>query len=183
MARVKFVQKEDADPVIKELFEKLESNKAPIINLYRAVANSPKGGRNFIRLGNAILNPEILDPKLRELAILRVGNLLKSEYEFTKHVTIGKGAGVTMDQINILSDWKASEKYSEIERAVLQYTDEVTLNVKVSDATFSNLKRFFNDAQIVKLTMTIGYYGMVCRVLVPLEIELEPGEKAVAPVM
>jgi len=31
--------------------------------------------------------------------------------------------------------------------------------------------------------MTIGYYGMVCRLLVPLEIELEPGEKAAAPVM
>jgi len=183
MARVGFVQKEDADPVIKELFEKLEDNKAPIINLYRAVGNSPKVGRNFIRLGNAILNSEILNPKLRELAILRVGNLLKSEYEFTKHVTIGKGTGVTMDQINNLSDWKASKKFSEIERAVLQYTDEVTLNVKVSDATFNNLKSFFDDSQIVKLTMTIGYYGMVCRVLVPLEIELEPGEKAFAPVM
>ncbi len=183
MARVKLLEKEQADPVIKELFQKLEDNKAPIINLYRAVGNSPKVGRNFIRLGNAILNAEILDPKLRELAILRVGNLLKSEYEFTKHVVIGKVAGVTTDQINHLSDWKTSEKFTEIERAVLQYTDEVTLNVKVGDATFANLKRFFNDAQIVKLTMTIGYYGMVSRILVALEVELEPGEKAFDPVM
>jgi hypothetical protein len=73
MARVKLLEKDQADPVISEMFQKLEGNKSPIINLYKAVGNSPKVGRNFIRLGNSILNSEILDPKLRELAILRVG--------------------------------------------------------------------------------------------------------------
>ena len=182
MARVKLVEKEQADPIIKEMFQKLEDGKFPIINLYKAMANSPEVGRNFVRLGSTILNREILDPRLRELAILRVGNLLKSEYEFTKHVVIGKQAGVTMDQINELSKWKSSNKFTDIERTVLQYTDEVTLNVKVSDSTFADLKRFFDDAAIVKLTVTIGYYGMVSRILVALQIELEPGEKAFAPV-
>jgi alkylhydroperoxidase family enzyme len=182
MARVKLVEKEQADPLIKEMFQKLEDGKFPIINLYKAVANSPKVGRNFIRLGNTVLNPEILDPKLRELAILRVGNLLRSEYEFTKHVVIGKGTGITMEQINDLSNWKSSQKFTEIERAVLQYTDEMTLNVRVDDSTFANLKRFFEDPAIVKLTATIGYYGMVSRILVALQVELEPGEKAFAPV-
>jgi 4-carboxymuconolactone decarboxylase len=182
MARVRLVEKEQADPIIKELFQKLEDNKAPIINLYRAVGNSPRVGRNFIRLGNAVLSPELLDPKLRELAILRVGNLLQSEYEFTKHVVIGKEAGVSADQINELSKWEASKKFTDIERAVLQYTDEMTLKVKVSDSTFAELKRFIDDPAIVKLTATIGYYGMVSRILVALQIELEPGEKAFAPV-
>ena len=182
MARVKLVEKEQADPIIQEMFQKFEEQKLPIINLFKAMGNSPRVGRNFIRLGNAVLRPEILDPKLRELAILRVGNLLQSEYEFTKHVVIGKGVGVTGDQINELSKWKSSKKFSDIERAVLQYTDEMTLKVKVSDATFANLKRFFDDAAIVKLTVTIGYYGMVSRALVALEIELETGEEAFKPV-
>jgi 4-carboxymuconolactone decarboxylase len=182
MARVKLVEKEQADPIIKEMFQKFEEQKLPIINLFKAMGNSPRVGRNFIRLGNAVLRPEIIDPKLRELAILRVGNLLQSEYEFTKHVVIGKGVGVTDDQINELSKWESSKKFSDIERAVLQYTDEMTLKVKVSDATFANLKRFFDDAAIVKLTVTIGYYGMVSRALVALQIELEPGEEAFKPV-
>ena len=183
MARVRLLEKEQADPIFKEMFQKLEDGKFPIINLYKAMANSPKVGRNFIRLGNAILNSEILDPNLRELAILRVGNLLQSEYEFTKHVVIGKQTGVTPEQINELSRWESSKKFSDIERAVLQYTDELTLKVEVSDGTFANLKRFFDDAQIVKLTATIGYYGMVSRILVALQIELERGEKAFTPVM
>jgi 4-carboxymuconolactone decarboxylase len=182
MARVKLLEKDQADPIITEMFQKLENNKSPIINLYKAVGNSPKVGRNFIRLGNAVLNPEILDPRLRELAILRVGNLLRSEYEFTKHVVIGQNTGVTMEQINDLSNWKSSKNFSDIERAVLQYTDEMTLDVKVSDETFAGLKRFFDDAAIVKLTITIGYYGMVSRILVALQIELETGEEAFKPV-
>lgn len=181
MARVKLVEKDQADPAIKELFQKLEDQKIPLLNLFKAMGNCPKIGRNFVRLGNVILNPEFIDPKLRELAILRVGNLLKSEYEFTKHVTIGLEAGITKDQINELSNWTASKKFTDIERAVLRYTDEVTLNVKVSDSTFANVKSFFNDQAIVKLTATIGYYGMVSRILVALQIELEPGEKAFIP--
>jgi alkylhydroperoxidase family enzyme len=183
MARVKLVEKEQADPIIKEMFQKLEDGKFPILNLFKAIGNSPRVGRSFVRLGNSILSPEILDPKLRELAILRVGNILQSEYEFTKHVVIGKGTGITADQINELSKWKSSKKFTDIERAVLQYTDEMTLNVKVDDSTFASLKSFFNDAQIVKLTATISYYGMVSRVLVALQIELEPGEKAFVPVL
>lgn len=181
MARVKLVEKETADPIVKEVFQTLEDRKAPVLNVFKAVCNSPKVGRNFIRLGNSILNPELLDPKLRELAILRVGVLLRSEYEFTKHVVIAKAVGVTDDQINELSNWTSSKKFSEIEHAVLQYTDEMTLNVKVSDGTFANLKRFFDDPAIVKLTAAIGYYGMVSRILVALQIELEPGEKAFIP--
>jgi alkylhydroperoxidase family enzyme len=181
MARVKLVEKEQADPKIKELFQKLDDQKIPVLNLFKAVGNCPRIGRNFIRLGNAILNPEFIDPKLRELAILRAGNLLGSEYEFTKHVTIGMEVGVAKDQIDELPNWAASKKFTDIERAVLQYTDEVTLNVKVSDSTFANLKRFFDEEAIVKLTATIGYYGMVSRILVALQIELEPGEKVFMP--
>jgi 4-carboxymuconolactone decarboxylase len=181
MARVKLVEKETADPIIKEMFQTLEDRKVPVLNVFKAVCNCPKIGRNFVRLGNSILNPELLDPKLRELAILRVGNLLRSEYEFTKHVVIAKAVGVTDDQIDELSNWTFSKKFSEVERAVLQYTDEVTMNVKVSDGTFANLKRFFDDQAIVKLTAAIGYYGMVSKILVALQVELEPGEKVFIP--
>jgi len=181
MARVKLIEKGQADPRIKEMFQKLEDQNIPILNLFKAVGNCPRIGHNLVRLGDAVLRPEFIDPKLRELAILRVGNLLRSGYEFTKHVTIGLDVGVTEDQIDELSNWTSSKRFTDIERAVLQYTDEVTLSVKVSDSTFANLKRFFDDKAIVKLTATIGYYGMVSRMLVALQIELEPGEKAFIP--
>ena len=61
---------------------------------------------------------------------------------------------------------------------MLQYTDEVAQNIKVTDETFAVLKQYFSDHAIVELTTTIGYYGMVCRILVGLQIDIEAGEKA-----
>jgi 4-carboxymuconolactone decarboxylase len=177
MARVSYVEKGQADPVIKEVFQRMEDQKLPVLNLFKVMGHCPHIGRNFIRLGNAILKNDDLSPKLRELAILRVGSLTGSTYEFTKHVPIGKWAGLSQEQIESIADWTASDKFDEQERAVLTYTDEVASEVKVKDATFNKLKTFLDEKGIVKLTATIGYYGMVSRMLVALHVDLEPGEQ------
>jgi alkylhydroperoxidase family enzyme len=81
--------------------------------------------------------------------------------------------GLTQEKIDDLKNWGVSKEFNERERAVLQYTDEIARNIKVKEETFSKLKKYFSDHAIVELTITIGYYGMVCRILVGLEVELE----------
>ena len=137
------------------------------------VGNSPKIGRDFLRLGTAILRKGILNPALRELAILRVGNLAQASYEWTQHVPIGLDAGLSQDQIDNINKWKDSSLFNDKERAVLRYTDEIVNNIRVTDETFSQIKNFFNDQEIVELTIAIGYYGMVSRLLEALQVELE----------
>ncbi len=173
MPRVSLVEKDQAHPVVKELYEKNEQQGWPVINLFKVMGHCPYIGLNFQRLGNSILRGEKLSPKLRELAVLRVGNLARSEYEFTKHTVIGLQAGVTQKQIDGLASWKTSPAFNETERAVLAYTDEVARDVSVSDRTFADLRRFLDEDQVVELTAAIGYYGMVCRILVALKVELE----------
>ncbi|MDD4858848.1 MAG: carboxymuconolactone decarboxylase family protein [Dehalococcoidales bacterium] len=173
MPRVSLVQKEQAHPVVKKLYEKNEAQGWPVLNLFKVLGHCPYIGLNFQRLGNAILHGEGLSPKLRELAILRVGDLAHSVYEFTKHTEIGKKAGVTTQQVAEISKYRTSPAFDEKERAVLAYTDEVAEKIAVQDTTFATLKRYFNEAEIVELTTAIGYYGLVCRVLVALQVELE----------
>ncbi len=55
MARVPLLTNEQAPPEIREMFQKMEANGFRVINLFRVMAHSPKVGRNFLRLGNAIL--------------------------------------------------------------------------------------------------------------------------------
>src|SRR4051794_10909103 len=56
-------------------------------------------GARLQRIGGYIRFKSKLDPRLRELAILQVGWMEKSEYEFTHHVKIGREFGVTDDDI------------------------------------------------------------------------------------
>jgi len=173
MARVRLIQKEQASPEVKEIFQKIEDNGARILNLYKVAAHSPKVFLNLIRLGNSVIGRMKLSPRLREIVILRVATLAGSEYEWAQHTPVALQVGVTQKQIDAISDWKNSSEFSNEERAVLQYTDEVAQNVKVTDQTFNTLKSYFNEQIIVELTITIGYYGMLARLLVPLQVEVD----------
>ena len=173
MARVRLVQKEQAPQEIKELFQKIEDNGARILNLYRALAISPPVTSNFLRLGNSLLNQAELSSKLRELAILRIADITGSEYEWTQHVTIALAVGISQQQIDDIPGWQDSANFNDEERAVLQYTEEVASNVKITDPTFAAVRKHLSERSIVELTISIGYWGMVARVLVPLQIEIE----------
>jgi uncharacterized peroxidase-related enzyme len=183
MARVQLVGKEEAPPEVKEVFQKIEDNGAKIVNLYKAVANSPKVVLNFIRLGNSIIARMELPPKQRELVILRVARLNNCEYEWAGHTALALEIGVSQQQINAIADWQNSSEFSDAERAILQYTDEVTQNVSVTDQTFSTLRKFLNEQAIVEVTLTAGFYGMLARVLVPLQVEPDEGTTSATELM
>ena len=173
MARVRLVEKGSASPEVGEMFQRIEDNGARVLNLYKALASSPKVSLNFIRLGSAVMGQMSLAPKLREMTILRVAQLTDCEYQWTQHSTLGREVGVSEGQLNDLSHWEGSSEFSEEERAVLRYVDEVTREVKVTGETFEGLKAFLGEQEIVELTVTAGYYGMAARVLVALEVDME----------
>jgi len=158
MARVKLLEKEDVDPMVKEIYQKVEDSGNEVINLLKALAHSPKICRDWNRFGITLLLKGEFSPKLRELAILRVGNLAKASYEWTKHVPMALAAGANQEQVDGLSDWVNSNTFDEQERAVLRYTDEVSQNIRVSEKTFSKIRDFLSEREIIELTVTIGYY-------------------------
>ncbi len=174
MQRVSMVEKEQAHPLVKEVYEKNEAITGRILNLWKVMGHCPYIGLNFQRLGNSLLTGEELSHKLREIAVLRVAYLTQSEYEFRQHTPIALKCGVSQKQIDDISDWAASEQFGEQERAILAYTDEVTQHISVKDETFDRLRSFLSDHAIVELTTAIGYWGMVSRILVALQIDLEP---------
>src|SRR5215813_15625420 len=97
MARVPYVDKSDLAPENQDLL-------ARNITLHRALAHSPNGLRAFGGLGQFIRHKSRLDPRLRELAILQVGYLTRSPYEYSHHIKIGHDFGVSDDDIQALID-------------------------------------------------------------------------------
>src|ERR1700751_3355564 len=88
MARLPYLEAEQIAPEYRDL---LKRNT----NLHKLLVNSPDMARAFSGMGGYIRFKSKLDPRLRELAILQVGWMEKSEYEFTHHVKIGKEFGAT----------------------------------------------------------------------------------------
>jgi len=173
MARVKLIQKDQAAPEIKELFQQIEDNGARIMNFYRVVANSPAAARSAIKLGNSPISRTELSPTLRELTIMRIAKLCDCEYEWVQHTPVALQSGLTQAQLDVIGSWNESDAFSQEERAVLLYVDEVAKNVSVTDETFQAVRRYLDERQIVELTLAIGWWGMLARLFVPLEVEVD----------
>lgn len=174
MARVSLMSKEQASPEVQEVFQRLEARGATVVNIYRTLAHSRAAMLHFMRLGNSLLERCHLDHRLRELAILRVARLTGSQYEWVQHVTLAREAGVTPEQMEAMEKWRSSPAFDARDRAVLAYTDELALRVQVQDATFQEVARYLDEASIVELTLSVGFWGMVARLLEGLQVDLDP---------
>jgi alkylhydroperoxidase family enzyme len=174
MARLPYL---DADQLPVEQRDLL---KRPI-NLTRLLVNSPGMAKAFHGVGGYIRNKSTLNPRLRELAILQVGWMEKSEYEFTHHVKIGKEFGVTDDDIQNLfleTEGKTS-KLEPLARTILKGAREMVRELAMSDATFAEIKKELSNEHMVDLVLTIAFYCAVVRVLATMKMDNEPQYKEV----
>ena len=144
--------------------------------LFKALVNSPKAARAFSGLGSYIRYGSKLDPRLRELAILQVGWLARSPYEWSHHVKLGHDFGVSDDDVQALIDDTAGKATSldALSKLVLKAAREMTKDGAMAEATFAALKAELGNELVVDLTLTIGFYNAVVRVLGTLQIDVEP---------
>jgi alkylhydroperoxidase family enzyme len=169
MARVPYLEPSDLAPEDQDLL------KRPI-SLNKALANSPKAARAFSGLGAYIRYGSKLDPRLRELAILQVGWLARSPYEWSHHVKLGHDFGVSDEDVQALIDDTAGKPtgLDALSKLVLRAAREMTVEGAMTEATFAALQAELGDERVVDLTVAIGFYSAVVRVLATLQIDVEP---------
>ena len=174
MARLPYLDAEQLPSEHRDLL------KRPI-NLTRLLVNSPGMAKAFHGIGGYIRNKRTLDPRLRELAILQVGWMEKSEYEFTHHVKIGKEFGVTDEDIQGLfaeTEGKPS-RLEPLAKAILKGAREMVRDIGMADATFAEIKQHLSNEHMTDLVLTIAFYCAVVRVLATMQMDNEPYYKEV----
>ena len=168
MARLPYLTQADLKPEDQKLL-------ARDIALMRLMVHSPGATRAFQGLGGYIRNKSTLDGRLRELAILQVGWLARSPYEWSHHVKIGYDFGVSDADIQALIDDTAGKatSFGAVERCVLRAAREMTVEGAASDATFKELQGYFSTEHLTDLVVTIAFYCAVVRFLAT----MAPNEK------
>jgi alkylhydroperoxidase family enzyme len=158
------------DPEVREPF-----GDGPILNIFRTLANHPKLMKRWLVFGNHVLAKSSLPPRERELVILRTGYRCRAAYEWSQHVEIARGSGLTDEEIDRVARGPDAEGWSDLERALLRATDELHDEQFVSDATWAELSGHYDTQQLMDLVFTVGQYTLVSMALNTLGVQLEPG--------
>ena len=90
-------------------------------------------------------------------------------------VDIGRAVAMhrslSLEKVDALESWRTSPCFTPGERAALAYVEEATRQRRVSDATFAELRRHFDERAIVEITWLCAVENYFNLINVPLEIE------------
>ncbi|KAK4994839.1 hypothetical protein LTR66_005219 [Elasticomyces elasticus] len=190
-----------------------ERRDGKLIELDRALLHAPPVADGWNAFLKSIRTQTTLSPSIRETAICRVAVLNSAWYEWTAHLPLLEASLPTphspsskaliaeirhrprdfalpqkteakiQARIHEKGLDRQEEGFDAAHAAVLRYTDAMTLDVKVPDDVFAELKGHFTDREVVEITATVAAYNTVSRFLVALDVgemnEKFAGEKEV----
>src|SRR5882757_4821646 len=99
-----------------------------------------------------------IEPRLRALVDLRTSQINGCAYCVDLHSRQAREAGETQQRLDCLSVWRETSFYDDRERAALAWAESVT-NVSqtgIPDAVYDEVKKHFNDKDLVDLTLVIA---------------------------
>lgn len=170
MPRIPYPDLDKATPEVREMLGRLP---APA-NIFNMMAHAQTCLKPVMKLGGTLLGKLELDPRLRELCLLRAVRLEGGDYEWVQHVPIARDVGATEAQIAALeNDDDEAACFDAREKAALRFTREVVVDVRASEATVAEARKHLSDRELVELILMAGFYIMLARLTETLGIETE----------
>lgn len=136
-------------------------------------AQSAQVFRHAVR-GFALYRSSTVEPTLRELGQGRAGYARGSQFVFSQHCKQMRSLGIDEEKIAALPHWQISDRFSELERTVLAYTDCLVLDGgRVPDTIVDTLRAHMSDQQIMELTYIVCMYDMHATISKALRLEFD----------
>lgn len=124
---------------------------------FLTMVKSPAMFRHQLEMGAAIFTGSV-PARERELAILRVGWLMRAPYEWGEHVDIGKRAGLTADEVERITTGSSAPGWNDEDRAVLCAVEELLAEQALSDEVWSQLASHYSEPQLIEFLTIVGQY-------------------------
>ena len=158
----------------------------PIAAIYRTFAQHPALYRPRQALSEYIRTQATLSLRVRELAILRIGALCASDYEWGAHAPAGRAAGLTVDELRRIALTPLASTpaisirgWNERDAAIIRAVDELFVTDMISEPVWTSLGASLDRRQRIDLLITIGGYRMVSMALNTLGVPLEQGSERI----
>src|SRR5215204_4098611 len=137
----------------------LETANVP--NYIKALAQNTKAAPQFANLVQAFLFGGSLAPETKMAIGVRIAQIYSSPYLFA-HAS--RWLRATAKGQNLLKNWEDRKTFSEAEKQAIDYAEKLTNDIHgVSDEDFARTRGFYNDSQVIELTMTVCFFNHFVR--------------------
>ena len=167
MARIPYPDPSGQSEEIRDRLRRMGS-----LNVTRMMSHAEGPMLAYGKLGTQLLLRGKLDPVLREVVILRVGQLCNSRYEWHQHVSVAQAVGMDEQTLQAITDL-AFDRLDEPNRIAIAFAEEIKRDGGASAETFARAQKHFSAEQLVELCLVAGYYIMTAALLLSFDIEIE----------
>lgn len=172
--RIAPLEADQWDESAQELMQPFVS-QGRIFNIFKTLSNHPDLARRWMVFANHILGKSTLSLRDRELVILRIGYLCQSGYEWGQHVLIAREGGMSEEEIRSCKTGPETPDIPDLDRLLLQATDELHADAHISDNTWKSLSEHYSTQQMMDLVFTIGQYNLVSMALNSFGVQADEG--------
>jgi 4-carboxymuconolactone decarboxylase len=145
---------------------------------YSILLHSPKLAAHLLPLVTFFRDDNVVDPKLRSLAILVAVREREAAYVWAAQVGAARRNGVREELIDLVRAKGDPGKLPEEERDIVTYVRQLLRTNRVDQATFDALKKRHDAQWLVDLTAAANYYAFVSSMVNPFEVPAPPdGDK------
>ena len=158
--------------------ELLEGYQKPILGIFRTLVRHPKLLKRWRVFGSHVLYKQTLPARDREILILRIGWLCQAAYEWHAHMRIGRGVGLSDEDIERIEQGPEAPGLDAFEAVLLRAVDELRADAMLGDATWKALAERYDTRQMMDLIFTVGQYQLVSMALNSLGVQIADAEEA-----
>ena len=162
MKHIPLLQKEEADPELREAWDALRFDLA----IFHVWAHAPKAFAKYVAFNHSVWQEEAdgMPLLLKEMAVVHASVLANSSYEWGNHGASMLRRGGTQAQLEaIITGDLETDAFDETPKLALQFTNEVVLEGRPAEPTLTAMSEKFTSRQLTQLVFGICAYMMNSR--------------------
>jgi alkylhydroperoxidase family enzyme len=131
-------------------------------NALGVLAHHPGLARSWMQFTAQILRKSTLTDRQRELLILRVAVVRKSQYQWVEHVPVARRCGLDDRDIARIAFGPDAPFWPPLDAALLRAADELLADGGISEPTWITLAEDLGPQQLLDVVFTVGAYETNC---------------------
>ena len=156
--RLPGVQQSETGPLLRLVYWITRRRYGKLLDPLVMTAYHPGILRGYVAYELALERADRVEERLKDLAATQAATMVGCQFCIDIGSALLQKAGVSDEQLRELPSYRDSDAFTREEKLVLEYARVLTdTPVVVPDELFSELRRHFDEAQLVELTASITF--------------------------